>query len=209
MVAAVAHANDLTLAATTAVLKSFLENGMVDRGVTANVGAGALVTAQPPDRVETGPEEKAQLNLFLYQVKPKGMDYGSRASPGEDERWVSRAAAFELNYLITAYGGEDLQPELLLGFVVEAFAERPVLCGDVIGPALAFEGHGKPMAPGFAAMRKSGLDKRLREIRMNLQALTPDEMFNIWSTLQATFRPSVVYRVQVFRDGAAQEGSEP
>src|SRR5205085_388825 len=113
---------------------SVLENGLVDRGVSGNVGADAIVSAMAPDRIETGSEERAQLNLFLYQIKPKGMDYGRRFTPAPDDRWASDAPAFELNYLISAYGAEDLQAELLLGFVVESFGERPVLESDEIAP---------------------------------------------------------------------------
>ena len=56
------------------------------------------------------------------------------------------------------------------------------------------------MVPGLAAIRASGLDKRIREVRVSHLSLTADEMFNLWSTLQTIYRPSVVYKVSVYLD---------
>ncbi len=61
----------LVLAAVTAVLKNLLENGLVDRGITAALGSDTAISALPPDRIATGSDEKVQLNLFLYQVNSK------------------------------------------------------------------------------------------------------------------------------------------
>ena len=68
----------LVLAAVTAVLKNMLENGLVERGVTAALGSDTAISALPPDRVATGADEKSQMNLFLYQVQSRGLSPGSR-----------------------------------------------------------------------------------------------------------------------------------
>ena len=62
----------------TALLKNLLENGLVTHNVTTNLGADVTISALPPDRITVGGDEKPQLNLFLYQVKPKGLDFPSR-----------------------------------------------------------------------------------------------------------------------------------
>jgi hypothetical protein len=59
----------LAIASVTAVLKSLLDNGLVQHGIAASVG-DVTVTALPPDRVTTGADERSQLNLFLYRVTP-------------------------------------------------------------------------------------------------------------------------------------------
>ena len=60
----------LALASVTALLKDLLENGLASAGVTAKIGGDATVSALPPDRVGSGADEKAQLNVFLYHVTP-------------------------------------------------------------------------------------------------------------------------------------------
>ena len=60
----------LALASVTALLKDLLENGLASAGVTTKIGGDATVSALPPDRVGSGADEKAQLNVFLYHVTP-------------------------------------------------------------------------------------------------------------------------------------------
>src|SRR5688500_3743862 len=59
----------LAIASVTAVLKSLLENRLMELGAPASVG-DVTVTALPPDRITTGTDERSQLNLFLYRVSP-------------------------------------------------------------------------------------------------------------------------------------------
>lgn len=59
--------NALSTAAVTGVIKYLLENGLVSDAIAASVG-DVIVTAIPPDRITVGTDERAQLNLFLYQV---------------------------------------------------------------------------------------------------------------------------------------------
>ena len=61
--------NALAIAAVTAVLRDLLNNGVVQHDLSANVGV-VSVTSKPPDVINTGPNEAAQLNLYLYQVTP-------------------------------------------------------------------------------------------------------------------------------------------
>lgn len=60
----------LALASVTAVLKSLLDNRLIEQSVAASIGE-VSVTALPPDRVPVGADEKSQLNLFMYRVTPQ------------------------------------------------------------------------------------------------------------------------------------------
>lgn len=98
----------LAIAAVTAFLKSLLENGLVDEGVNASIGGDAVVSVLPPDRITTGSDERPQLNLFLHQATP-------HASLRSGERSGQRTMlGLDLHYLLTAYGAQDLQIEILL-----------------------------------------------------------------------------------------------
>src|SRR5215216_268913 len=95
----------LALASVTALLKDLLENGLASAGVTAKIGGDATVSALPPDRVGSGADEKAQLNVFLYHVTPFS---AMRLEPPKATNG-QRRLALELHYLLTAYGAQDFQ----------------------------------------------------------------------------------------------------
>lgn len=197
--------NALVLATVTALLKNLLENGMVDRGVTTNMGADTNISALPPDRVDTGSDEKPRLNLFLYQIRPRGLDYPSRYAPTDTrpDRLVNvnGSLCFELHYLVTAYGAEDLHLEVLLGYAIEMLHDTPILTGERIRAQLATlastEG-GRVVLPAVSAMATDELAGRWDQIKIVPQFLDREEMWNLWSIFQATYRPSAAYKLTVF-----------
>ncbi|MHC5719468.1 MAG: Pvc16 family protein, partial [Nostoc sp.] len=111
--------NALSIAAVTAVLKDLIENGLVQDAIATSVG-DVVVTALPPDRITQGTDERAQINLFLYQVTQNrnadwiSEEYRSKRRQLGDVR-QHPPLALDLHYLITAYGAKDFQAELLFG----------------------------------------------------------------------------------------------
>src|SRR5712692_11446223 len=99
----------LALASVTALLKDLLENGLASGGVTSKIGGDTTVSALPPDRVASGADERAQLNVFLYLITPHAR------LPTNSARGPARRLSLDLHYLLTAYGAQDLQTEILLG----------------------------------------------------------------------------------------------
>src|SRR3954471_4774181 len=88
----------LSLVAITALLKYVLENGLARRGVSSQIGGDVTISALPPDRIAATGDEKAQLNLFLYHVTPH------TTLRLDDARGGGASLAFDLHYIITAYG---------------------------------------------------------------------------------------------------------
>lgn len=191
----------LVLAAVTAVLKNLLENGLVDRGLTTALGGDTAISALPPDRMMTGPDEKAKLNLFLYQVQAKGLHPTSRHAPISGEAGAhGLPRSLEMQYLLTAYGVEDLQTEILLGYGLELFQENPLLTMEAIGTVLAAvssQSGGRLVPPARAALRDPRLPQCFQRIKICPQTLQTDEMVSLWSAFQVSFRPSIVYHVSV------------
>jgi hypothetical protein len=180
----------LALASVTAVLKSLLENGLANRGVTSDLGGDATVSALAPDRVTSGADERAQLNLFLYHVTPH---VGLRASGGD-----GAVLALELHYLVTAYGAQDYQTEILLGHALQLFHERPVLGREELRTTLASltsASDGRVVPPALAALTGSDLAEQVEQLRILPEFLSTEDMSKLWSSLQAKFRPSVTYKV--------------
>jgi hypothetical protein len=181
----------LALASVTAVLKSLLENGLAGRGVTGELGGDATVSALPPDRVTSGADERAQLNLFLYHVTPH---VGLRAANGGG----GGALALELHYLLTAYGAQDYQTEILLGHALQLLHETPVIGREELGATIASltsAGDGRVVPPALAALVQSDLAEQVEQIRILPEFLGTEDMAKLWSSLQAKFRPSLTYKV--------------
>lgn len=174
----------LTIASVTAVLKNLLENTVVSSGVSSAVGGDIVVSAVPPDKINLG-DEKPQLNLFLYQVTPAS----SLRSPG---------LSLELYYLITAYGAQDFQAEILLGHAVQTLSTHQHLTGETITRTLSALGGGKSnrsAQPTLTALSASHLGSNVTALEVRPQFLDADTLGKLWSALQAKYRPSVTYRI--------------
>ena len=156
----------------------------MSRGVTSAVGGDITVTAVSPDRITAGGDEKPQLNLFLYQITPASM----LRAPG---------LSLELYYLITAYGAQDYQAEILLGHAVQTMVEHQHLTGDTIQKTLAALGGGKSTRsaqPTLTALAGSSLGGNVSSLEVRPQFLDADTLGKLWSALQAKYRPSVTYQ---------------
>ena len=206
------NANALILTSVTAVLKNLLENGLIDYGVTASIGGDVTISALPPDRIKTGEEERPQLNLFLYQISPKGLYSHSRYAPEPEEgapRGPRTTPALDLHYLLTSYGAQDFHLEVLLGYAIEMFLEVNMVPGDEIQKILttvsSTEG-GRVVLPALTALSSFDLARQIEQIKIGAQVTNPEELSRIWTSLQAKFRPSAVYKVTVtLRKEAAEE----
>jgi hypothetical protein len=174
------------------VLKTLIENGLASRGVTSQLGGDATISALPPDRIPSGADERAQLNIFLYLVTP-------HARLRLDGDRVSRPGlALDLRYLITAYGGQDYQTEILLGHTIELLDERSVLDGDALRAALTALSESadhRVVPPTLAALAASELAEQVECITIVPEFLGTEEMAKLWAALQARYRPSATYKV--------------
>lgn len=192
-------AHSLILASVTAILKNIVENGLVDRAVSTSIGDDATVSASSPDRITTGADEKPQVNLFLYHVQPRGLYSQSRHAEG-DAAGAGFPMNLELHYLVTAYGAQDLQIEVLLGSVMALLNEQGTLTRDAIAStlkAMASSRGGRVVNPMAATLADPRLTERLEQIKIQPQAMNLDEVSRLWTTLQARYRPSAVYKVMV------------
>lgn len=189
----------LAIAGVTAVLKDVLNNGLIDHDLAA-VGSFS-VTAMPPDRITTGTQEPNQLNLFLYQVTPnqgwRNAGLPSRDSSGE--RVSNPPLALDLHYLLTAYGAQDFNAEILLGYALQIFHETPVLSRRDIRTAL---GSPAPVGTGllpstFGNLSALDLAEQIEQIKITPHYLTTEELSKLWTAMQARYRQSMAYQVSV------------
>lgn len=216
----------LSLASVTAVLRRVLENGLVTQGASASIGGDVTVSALPPDRMALGPDERPQLNLFLYHVTPNTgrrlLSRSGQEAGGEAQAQPSRAhdrasgpaiagpMALDLYYLLTACGAQDFQSELILGYAVCTMQGTPTLSREAIRTALVAlsrTGDGRIVPSALAALADSPLADQVEQIKIEPQFISVEEMSRVWTSLQARYRPSAVYKVSSVIIGDQQPGA--
>ena len=188
----------LALASVTAVLKDLLENGLARAGVTSKIGGDTSVSALPPDRVSAGSDEKAQLNLYLYAVTANTRMNTRMPSDRDPSATNARPLALDLHYLLTAYGAQDFQTEILLGHALQLMHETPVLDRERIRRTIDMLSHTKDrrvVPPALASLATSDIADRVDRLEIAPEFLGSEEMSRLWSALQAKYRPSATYKV--------------
>lgn len=196
----------LAIASVTAVLKDLLDNAVIDHSVSTTVGGPVTVTALSPGQIKPSDEGGAisrQLNLFLYHVTPNTgwSNVGLPSRDARGNRVTNPPLALDLYYLLTAYGKEDFEAEILLGYAMQRFHETPVLTRDAIRQALAMPG-GPVSSVGIlpsalGALTASDLADQVEQIKLTQYPLNVEEASKLWSAFQTNYRPSVAYHVSV------------
>lgn len=188
----------LAIAAVTAVLKSMLENSVTGLSLNGDVS----VTSLPPDRIKVKEEEKAQINLFLYQVSHnqgwKNTGLPSRNRDGV--RLSNPPLALDLYYLLTVYGKEDFDDEILLGYAMQTLHETPVLSRGLISKLLASAHMNSKGSSKEELMKKilaSGLANQVELIKIVPYQMNTEEISKLWATFQTNYRTSVFYHLSV------------
>ena len=180
------------IAAVTFVLRHMLDNQLIRQSVSASIGE-VTVSALPPDRIAAGADERCRLNLFLYRITPHAAlrSEGNGAAP-------RRQLALDLHYLLTAYGEQDFQAEILLGNAVQLLLETPVLTREAIEQTLASAGENgrhATLPPTLAALTATTFPKRMERLEITPEFLSTEETSRLWSALQAKYRTTAAYRV--------------
>jgi hypothetical protein len=189
----------LAIAAVTATLKDLLNEGLLNHDLSS-IGSFS-VTAQPPDRITTGNTEANQLNVFLYQVTPNlgWRNVGLPSRDGSGNRITNPPLALDLHYLISAYGSQDFNAEILLGYAMQLLHETPGISREqlriVLGIPSPVDGN---FVPGrFGTMSAEDLADQVELIKISPVYLGADELSKLWTSMQARYRPSMAYLVSV------------
>jgi hypothetical protein len=181
--------NALAIAGVSAVLRALLQSWLDGNDANAALnGASAHVSAIAPDLVPlTGANAGPRLNLFLHQVSPNQgwREVGLPSRDAQGHRTSSPPLALDLHYLLTAYGPEELQAEVLLGYGMQLLHEMPVLDRQTIEDRLP---------PDLAS---SQLGRQVELIKLVPEPMGAEELSRLWTALQAKFRPTAGYRASV------------
>jgi Pvc16 N-terminal domain len=188
----------LAIAGVTAVLRDLLNNGLIDHSVSGALGNAVTVSALPPDRImPSNGVEPTQLNLFLYHVTPN-QGWRNERLPSRDSAGRTRLSnpplALDLHYLLNAYGAEDLQAEILLGYAMQLLHETPVLSRSAMNTALnPSPPVGAGLPPTLQALAACGLADQLEQIKITPEYLSTEEVSKLWTAVQSHYRPTAAY----------------
>jgi hypothetical protein len=189
-------------AAVTGVLKSLLENGLIEAGVSTALGRDIVVSAQSPDRLKTGAEENPQLNIFFHHLVQKGLTRNARyATPLREHSEPGLSSVqLEMDYLISSYGTEDLHTEILLGHSVallemNSYMDSPMFVALL--EKVTTKANKRALSPALTVLEPRAFASLVACVRVSAQQTTSQEMQNLWSTFQVAYRPSALYRVTV------------
>jgi hypothetical protein len=189
----------LAVGGVSAVLKSLLTTALADGGPSTILGASAGITNVAPDLVKTGPDETAQINVFLYYASMNAAlrNFGLPSMNAAGGRLSNPPLAINLHYLITAYGSNPFDSEILLAWAMKVFHDTPVVPRDTIETALQDLLSVLPVPPEQKLISASTLASQVEHIRITPEALTTEEIYRLWTAFQTSYRPTTSYQVSV------------
>jgi hypothetical protein len=191
--------NALAIGAVTAVIRSLLENGLIQQGIASSLGEVPRITAQAPelDNGSSGAQSRDRLNLFFCQAttNPGWRNVGMPTRNHDGDRVNTDPLALDLHYLLTAYSQETFHAEIMLGYAMQLLHETPVLPRDTIRNALrSLSGSNRPADRSIAT---ADLADQIEQIKISAQPTNSEELSRFWSALQTPYRPSASYQVSV------------
>jgi len=192
--------NALAIAAVSAVLKDLLNNGLIDAQLSTDV---TVRVGPPPSQNGNGNGTiPTQLNLFLYQVMPN-LGWRNERLPSRNaqgDRTTNAPLALDLHYLLTAYGAEEFEAEILLGYAMQLLHENAILSRGAIRRTFAGAStgvSGSILPSSFQGLAAAGLSEQLELIKITPLNLDGEAMSRLWSSLQTHYRTSTAYYVSV------------
>ncbi len=174
--------NYLAVAAVTAALQDVLQ--------IAAVAAvpGTDVTIRRPETINTDGQEKAAVNLYLYQTSPdpgwSNADLPTRNGNGALLRRPQ--VALNLDYLISFHGSElVMEPQRLLGSVISALHANPILEMDTILASINSRNY----------LSQDTIFDQVEIVKLSPLNLSLEELSKLWSVFyQIPYTLSVIYR---------------
>jgi hypothetical protein len=162
------------LSSVTKTLANRIWEGIKDdKQLSKIIKSQEQISFQSPQEIQA---KSAQLSVFLYNVTELA---SMRNQPQPQNRGEPRTLLYlSLSYLITPLTQNVEYDQILLGKVMQLFAETPVLRGSILQGSLKETGD---------------------EIRIMLDELTLDELHKLWTMSQAPYKLCVGYTVRPVR----------
>jgi hypothetical protein len=126
---------------------------------------------------QIGSKEKL-VSLWLYRVGRNAERLNDPPERIAPDRLAGPPIPLDLFYLVTPMADEPETAQIVLGAVVQALSGHPTLRGTDLSA---------PFRPG------------VDELRVTYEPMSLEDHVRIWTALQATYRLSVTYRLEIVR----------
>jgi Pvc16 N-terminal domain/IPT/TIG domain len=189
----------LAIGGVSAVLRWQLANALTAGGPSSIIGVSSPVTALSPDLVPTGADEQPQINLFMYYASLNA-SFRNNALPSQDSqgrRLSNPPLALDLHYLVSAYGKNEFDPEILLAWAMQVFYETPVLSRELIQSSITGIINAGHMSSELQLIVTTNLASQVESIRIAPESLSNEEINKLWMAFNAHYRPTTSYQVSV------------
>lgn len=189
----------LAVAGVSAVLKWMLSNALTSGGPSTILTGASGITVLSPDLVTTGTEEQPQVNLFMYYASLNA-SYRNALLPSRDSqgrRTSNPPLALDLHYLVSAYGKNEFDAEILLAWAMQIFHENPVLSRQTIDSSLAAMASSGSPTPEVQLLTGTTLADQFELIKITPGALSNEEISKLWMAFETHYRPTTSYQVSV------------
>ncbi|MFL6301906.1 MAG: Pvc16 family protein [Candidatus Sulfotelmatobacter sp.] len=187
------------VAGVTSVLKWLLSDALASAGLNSAFPTAASISALSPDLVATGATEVPQVNLFMYYANFNA-SYRNQALPSKDSsgnRVSNPPLALNLHYLVSAYGKNELDPEILLAWTMQLFHENAIMSRQSVQTLLTAMGSSLGATPEMIAVAKTDLAEQVELIKILPEALSNEEISKLWMAFNTHYRPTTSYQVSV------------
>jgi hypothetical protein len=163
------------------------------------VGATPTISALPPDRIVVGATEIPQLNIFMYHVSINSgwRNFGLPELDASGRRVSAPPLAIDLHFLLSAYGPNELDGEILLGWAMQVMHEQPVLTRDLVQTALTSNAAQLGATAEDQQVGLSTLADQAELIRLSPQSLSTEEVYRLWPAFNAHYRATAAYLATV------------
>jgi hypothetical protein len=189
----------LAVAGVTSVLRWTLIDALAGSGLDTTLGATPHVTALPPDRIVVGDTEAPGLNVFMYHValNPAFRGAGLPERDGNGQLLSSPPLALDLHYLLSAYGRNELDGEILLGWAMQILQENQVLTRTMVQTALTASRAAAGATSEVQAVGLTTLANQAELVKLSPQSLSTEDVYKLWTAFQARYRATAAYMASV------------
>jgi hypothetical protein len=135
--------------------------------------------------------------MYYASINPalRNLSLPSMAAAGG--RLSNPPLALNLHYLITAYGSNQFDAEILLGWAMQVLHETPVVPREMIANAITdLTLLAQPTAEQ-SLVATSDLASQIENIRITPETLTTEEIYRLWGAFLTHYRPTTSYQVSV------------
>jgi Pvc16 N-terminal domain len=148
------------------------------------VSSPVLISHASPKSLPATPTQST-ISLWLYRVDRNPDFVNQPRARAADDLLRRQPVPVDLHYLVTVAATTEALEQRILGRVIQLLHDRAVIRGGMLDP---------------------GLTDEPRELRVDLENLSLDDLSRIWSALSAAYRLSVGYQVRVV---FIESGDEP